>query len=231
MTNKLTINLKKLSIVAVAAMTLALMAMFSSTASAGHNGASVDYETVECGETTFSAGIVDPNETHKVDNMELVVSVKGTTQNVTIPTDGSVEEITVGPFTEDTVIQWRVFGGGERDYDQPLWNGYGDPSFKTDINNYGAANGWDWLTAGPSDPNPFVSWNKVAAEGCPLPVEDTGTVVETTEASEEDQVEAPVGGVNAGTGNTATTVKVAALLIGSLAGLAYGVVRFTKFGA
>ncbi len=60
----------------------------------------------------------------------------------------------------------------------------------------------------------------------PTPVIPTSTDVE-----EEDQVEAPVAGVDAGSGNASTIATAVATLIGSVASLAYGVVRFTKFGA
>ncbi|HEX5798306.1 MAG TPA: hypothetical protein VFX79_03030 [Candidatus Saccharimonadales bacterium] len=53
----------------------------------------------------------------------------------------------------------------------------------------------------------------------------------STDVEEEEQVNAPAGGVNAGSGDAATIATAAVTLIGSLASLAYGVVRFTKFGA
>jgi hypothetical protein len=159
--------------------TLALMAMaFAlalavgtfSTASAGHNGADVEYNPGACGETTFNAGIIDPAGTHKVSNMYLVVSAEGNTQYKKIPTDGNTADITVGPFYSSTgdnvTVSWNVYGGGERDYDQPQWNGYGTPSFGSDINAYGVANGWGWILAGPEDPNPFVNWNEFEVQSC-----------------------------------------------------------------
>jgi hypothetical protein len=60
------------------------------------------------------------------------------------------------------------------------------------------------------------------------PVTPTSTDVD----EEAPQVEAPAaGGVNAGSGDTATIATAAVALIGSLATLGYGIVRFTKFGA
>jgi hypothetical protein len=54
----------------------------------------------------------------------------------------------------------------------------------------------------------------------------------STEVGEEKaQVEAPAAGVNAGSGDVATIATAAVTLVGSLVSLAYGVVRFTKFGA
>lgn len=62
----------------------------------------------------------------------------------------------------------------------------------------------------------------------PTPLTPTSTDVEE---EEEVQVEAPAGGVNAGSGDAATAAVAAVTLISSLASVAYGVVRFTKFGA
>lgn len=140
---------------------------------AGHNGAVVDIESGECGQRTFTAAIEDPEGTHIVENMHLIVSVDGQTESVVIPTDGTEASISVGPFatsTEDvatTTIHWRVFGGGERDYDSPAWNGYGEEGFSADINAYAdEVGGFDWTTSGPDDPNPFVTWHEIEAEVC-----------------------------------------------------------------
>lgn len=62
----------------------------------------------------------------------------------------------------------------------------------------------------------------------PTPLTPALTNVEEEEAA---QVEAPAGGVNAGSGDVATIATAVVTLIGSAASLAYGVVRFTKFGA
>ena len=136
---------------------------------AHHNGAVVSYEVLECGQTNFSATITDPNGTHKVGNMYLVVDADGTTQYVNVPTNGNVAQITAGPFYQDTLISWNVFGGGERTYDQPLWNGFGSATFNADVASYADAVGtFNWVVAGPDDPNPFVNWNEFMVEGCPL---------------------------------------------------------------
>lgn len=194
---------------------LALSLLFAGTVSAHHNGADVTYDTVECGETTFSAGVVDPQGTHNnVTNMYLVVNDGGDTQSENIPTDGSTVDITVGPFTNDTTIQWRVWGGAERDYDRPLWNGHGDTDFKDNINAYGAVNGWGWVIAGPNDPNPFTTWNELKAEGGPEETEDEGQVLNQT--TEDEQVVAPVGAVDAGDGNTGASIGAVVGLIASV---------------
>jgi hypothetical protein len=158
--------------VALALAITSTLAIFAAGVSAAHNPAVVEHNTVACGETTFSASVTDPEGTHLVDNMQLVVHADGVTQNEVIPTDGSSVEITVGPFDSDQTIMWRVFGGGERNYDQPLWNGHGEPGFTADINAYGADNGFGFVVAGPDDPNPFTTWNELEVEGCPLTKDD-----------------------------------------------------------
>ena len=150
-----------------------VIALISGVVFAGHNGAVVTNTTAACGETTFSATITDPNGTHKVDNMRLVVHDGDATQftNV-IPTDGSNVSITVGPFftqsVENQTLQWRVFGGGERSNDNPLWSGFGGPTFSADVNAYGAANGFGWVVAGPDDPNPFTTWHTFDVQSCAI---------------------------------------------------------------
>lgn len=141
---------------------------------AGHNGAAVSTDVGECGETTFEAAVTDPAGTHKVGGMRLVVHANGTTTFTdSIPGDGTAVSVTVGPFEADTTILWRVFGGGERSYDQPLWNGYGEPGFAAAVNDYAAEVGsFSWVVAGPDDPNPFTSWHSFDVEGCPIVIDD-----------------------------------------------------------
>src|SRR5690606_1362140 len=57
-------------------------------------------------------------------------------------------------------------GGGERDYDNPSWNGYGDATFNTDVTDYGNNNTFDFVIAGTDDPNPFTTWNTVDIDKC-----------------------------------------------------------------
>lgn len=120
-----------------------------------------------CIETTFEATVVGSN----VANMWLVVYADGVTQAENIPI-GSSASISVGPFGTDTTVMWHVFGGGERDYDDPHWNGYGTESFQSDITAYAAEVGtFSWVLAGPDDPNPFVTWNDLLVAGCGPEVE------------------------------------------------------------
>jgi hypothetical protein len=145
------------------------MGVLALPALADHNGAAISIEVGECGETTLEATIVDPAGTHKASGMRLVVSVEGGDTEFTdsIPADGNAVSITVGPFEGATTISWRVFGGGERSYDQPLWNGYGEADFSAAITAYAAdVGGFSWVVAGPDDPNPFTTWHEFDVEGC-----------------------------------------------------------------
>lgn len=162
--------------ISVAALTLIMSFVFmTGVAFAGHNGADVSIEQpAACAETTFTATIADPDGTHKSDNMQLIVDVDGVAQVTDpIPTDGSEVSLAVGKFNQDKTVSWRVFGGGERDYDQPHWNGYGEPNFNADVGAYGDANGFGFVVAGTDDPNPFTTWNTFDAQGCyPVTVEE-----------------------------------------------------------
>ena len=161
---------KLLGISSVAVIALGAV-LLAGSAFAGHNGALVTHETGDCGETTFTAGITDPAGTHKVANMRLVVHADGLTQSTgPIPTDGSEVSITVGPFVGaggQETISWNVFGGAERSYDQPLWDGFGGPTFGADIGAYATSQGgFGWVLDGPDEPNPFTNFNELVVEGC-----------------------------------------------------------------
>lgn len=142
-------------------------------ASASHNGAVVDVQTGACGATTVSASIADPAGSHVVTSMRLVVDVDGVAQNVVVPVDGSEASIEVGPFfgqaAETQTVSWRVWGGGERDYDDPPFDGYGEPGFGAALNEYAASvGGFGWVIAGTDDPNPFVNWHEVEVLSCAI---------------------------------------------------------------
>jgi hypothetical protein len=153
------------------AIVIVACAMSLTAASATHDPGVV-VETAgsgDCGQTTISA-VVLPNADH-VQNMYLVVSAGGVTESANIPTDGNAASVTVGPFFtqsgEDVSVLWRVFGGGERNFDDPHWNGYGGATFGADIGAYAAqVGGYGWTIAGPDDPNLFTTWNVIAASSC-----------------------------------------------------------------
>lgn len=137
------------------------------------NPADISVEPQANGSLKFIAGITDPDGPGKVANMRLVVYVAPSSTGFTeeqleftgnIPIDGTTVEITVGPFLEpfgeQIEVLWRVFGGGERDYDNPSWNGYGEPGFGASVTAYATEVGtFNWVLAGPNDPNPFTNWN------------------------------------------------------------------------
>lgn len=132
--------------------------------------ASVEVDVAACGETTVSASTAPG---HTVGNMYLVVDVDGVAQSVNIPTDGSSVSLAAGPFhtqsVETETVSWRVFGGGERNFDIPLWKGHGEPGFAAAINAYFAEVGtFAWVIAGTDDPNPFTTWNEVEVDTCAI---------------------------------------------------------------
>lgn len=153
--------MKKLfSILIVIAMTLMLIPAVEAE---GNAGVTVNYTLGACGEVTFTVTNLSGN----VDNMYFVVEENGVVTYMQV-THGNSINVVVPAVFENTTIYWRVFGGAERDYDLPLWNGYGTPGFGPDITNYGNANGYGWVIAGTSDTNPFTTWNTLPVEGCPL---------------------------------------------------------------
>lgn len=147
-----------------------LVAAISAAPALAADPAAVDVDVADCGETTVSASLTPG---HSIGNMYLVVDVDGVAQSVNIPTDGSGVSLTAGPFygqsVETETVSWHVFGGGERDFDLPLWNGHGEPGFGAAIGEYaGEVGGYSWVIAGTGDPNPFVTWNEVEVEGCAI---------------------------------------------------------------
>lgn len=165
-------NIKK--ILASSMIGVSAFAIFTGVALAGHNGAVVSIDQNVCSPTSFSAEIANPAGTHIVNNMRLVVDDDSTVQNVIVPINGTTAEIVVGPFFQDTTVSWNIFGGGERGYDLPLWNGFGGVTFSSDVNAYAASQGgsFSWVIAGVDDPNPFVNWNEVIVQGCSPVTED-----------------------------------------------------------
>lgn len=148
----------------------ALLAAVATAPASAADPAEVSVDVAGCGETTVSASLP---EGHSIDNMYLVVDVDGVAQSVNIPTDGSNVSLTAGPFhgssVEAETVSWRVFGGGERDLDNPLWNGHGEPGFGADIGAYATEVGsFSWVIAGTDDPNPFTTWNEVDVQTCAI---------------------------------------------------------------
>jgi hypothetical protein len=145
----------------------------------------------QCGETTFKA---KQTATKPVNNMYLVVEAGGNVQAKNLPANGDKVSIKVGPFETDTLLRWRIFGGGERDYDMPLWKGYkpGKSDWRDSINEYIYLYGLDW-TNGNAD-NPYTTWYKKIVEGCPA--DDNGG--EDPGDDNGENPEPPIGGVDDG---------------------------------
>lgn len=141
--------------------TLALLASATAALAAGAP-ATVTTNVNTCAPTTFSA-----TTGSSITNQYLVVDDGASVQSVIIPANGDPADISVGPFASDTTVSWHVFGGGERDYDIPLWNGHGGATFSADITAYYNEVGtFSWVIAGTDDPNPFVTWNTVDVPAC-----------------------------------------------------------------
>lgn len=139
---------------AVAALGVAAGAVaLAGPAQADHNIPDIGINQFgDCGETLISTLWTDGP--HMVGNTALVVQLGGEQHIRFIG-----EDIVIGPFTEDTTIRWRVWGGGERNYDDPPL---------TDLDALLA-----YLEENPGgelDPDPpGVAWHTLDLEGCPEP--------------------------------------------------------------
>lgn len=150
--------------------------------SPAENGSRVEIEVGTCGETTFTA---QKTRNFNVSNMYLVVDVNNSVSKANVPSSGDETTLTVGPFTaSNQTIFWRIFGGGERDDDFPLWNGHGTPGFNGQINAYNATHGgdWSWTTAGVVADS-IYNWNSFEVEGCPVEPTPTPTQEPTPTAT------------------------------------------------
>src|SRR5690606_22486442 len=107
-------HLMRKVIAAAAAGLIVGVAFAAGTAFADHNTPSVTVsEPGECGTTTITTSW--PSDTHQVANAALVVQAGDDYRVAAIG-----EPVTVGPFdTADVTIRYRVWGGGERNYDSP----------------------------------------------------------------------------------------------------------------
>src|SRR5690554_3821867 len=146
-------------VIAAAAAGLIVGVAFAGTAHADHNTPSVTVsEPGECGTTTITTSW--PSDTHKVANAALVVQAG---EDYRVAAIG--EPVTVGPFDKASVtVKWRVWGGGERAYDDPPL---------TDLNAL-----LDYLKDHPGgelDKDvPGVAWHEVTVAGCEPTDEPTG---------------------------------------------------------
>ncbi len=138
-------TIKRIAVAVAAGLSLLLAGALPS--SAGHNVPEITVE-YDGANGTATAEWADPDGTHRVGNARLVVFANGKVQTAEIGGD---------PITFTGAAHVRVFGGGERSYDVPLWDGFGEEGFADAINAYIAEHGFGWLL-GQRDSNPFVNW-------------------------------------------------------------------------
>lgn len=148
-------------------------------ASAHHNIPSVDVQEGECGAVTI--GTEWTQDTHTVANTVLVVQAHGEQHTAPIG-----EQLEIGATEQETAtIRWRIWGGGERNYDNPALDSLPDLLDHLD-------GGGDVL-----DPDaPGVAWHKLYVDGCP-PEEDptpTPTPEPSTPAVPEEEEPGGEGG-------------------------------------
>lgn len=157
----------------VLALSVGGLLLGGSPAQAHHSPATIDVvEVGDCGQVEFTT-TSNAGDDHAGNTETLVVSYGGT-----VETAAMGEALTVGPFTAETLVRWRVFGGGERDYDVPAWTGYvpGPGPWRDSIGQYIADNGDGWLLGDTGDP--FTTWSELTVEGCPEPAPTPTPTVE-----------------------------------------------------
>lgn len=95
------------------ALAFGLALAMASPASAHHNSVDVRSVIGDCGATTFYSAW--KKDDHQARGATLVVEATGEVHTAAVGA-----ELTVGPFeSEREIVRWRIWGGGERDYDDP----------------------------------------------------------------------------------------------------------------
>lgn len=158
--------------------------LLAAPAAAHHATPTATVAEGDCGEVTITTAWPDDVADHRVGTAALVVLVGDEVHTAPIG-----EPITVGPFEADTTVSWRIWGGGERDYDDPPL---------TDLEALLAH-----LDQGGSelDPDaPGVAWHSLEVPGCPADEEEdlepTPEPTPTTPPADDDDA---AGGAGAGT--------------------------------
>ena len=181
--------------VAVGAMAGLLLA---APAAAHHATPTAEVATGDCGEVTITT--TWGADEHQVDTAALVVLVGDEVHTAPIG-----ESITVGPFEADTTVQYRVWGGGERDYDDPPLADLGELV--------------EWLRDNPGQelhPDaPGVAWHSLEVTGCPEPDPTTPptTPTPTTPPADDDDTAGGTGGGDADDSDTLPVTGSPALLL------------------
>jgi hypothetical protein len=197
-------GIAKLGAVAVAGIAAGALA-FGGSAAAHHNIPEASVSGDDCTITGTSMW-AEPEGTHLVANTTLVVLVGGEVHHALIGEPLTVEDLPDGT----TEAQWRIWGGGERDYDSP-------PLADLDaLVTYLAAD----PANSPLDADaPGIDWYDIKVYGCPDP---EPTPEPTTEPTVEPTVEPtePAGeGGEDDPGELAQTGTRTTLLAGGAVGL------------
>src|SRR5690606_173961 len=124
------------------------------------------------------------------------------------------EELVIGPFEVDTVIEYRWFAGPIRN-DLPMWNMEDYPDWADTVEERESTEERHWDAR---DDAPFVTWYTFNAKGCPAPADDDDDDVDDVDDGKDD--DAGAGGGDADENATlAVTGAPAALIAGAGAAL------------
>src|SRR5690606_36466804 len=147
---------------------------FATPASAHHNEAQATITFDGC---TLSGASEWEIDDHQVGNTVLVVRVDGQVWSAPV---GELLEITLEPGTQS--VDWRVWGGDERDYDSP-------PLADLDaLVEYLAAGGGELDVDAPG-----VAWHSLEVTGCPEPDPTTTETAEPTAGPTPSPATTPAG--------------------------------------
>lgn len=141
----------------------------------------------------------------------LVVDAGGEVDVTEVPASESATS-TVVDMTEVDGLAWRIFGGPERDYDDPQWS-----IERADLIAYIEANGDDWVMSGVDGTEEWVTWHTVETpEECQPSPEPTPSASATATPTEPPADEDGAGGElpeTSGLTGPVTLTGAAALLL------------------
>jgi hypothetical protein len=150
---------------------------WAAPAQAHHNEVQTEIQVTECQVTGTTSWTI---EDHRVDSTVLAVLAGG---EVTTAPVGEVLEVELAAGTES--VKWRVWGGGERDYDSPALSDLGA------LVSYLKTEGTTPLDV----EAPGVAWHDLAVTGC-LAVEPTTPAPTEPAPTEPAPTEEPCVDVN-----------------------------------
>jgi LPXTG-motif cell wall-anchored protein len=151
-------------------------ALFTSPASATPTQESpitvVQSDCADGGEVTIKISGVEYNVSSDVKTAGLAARVNGevfANTQVEQPNDTYLadEELVIGPFEVDTVVEYRWFAGPIRN-DIPMWNMEDHPDWADTVEERESTEERHWDAR---DDAPFVTWLRFEAEGCPSEIE------------------------------------------------------------